>query len=228
MLRPQANLDEFLSTYWKNRKQVYRRLRAIPYAGIIAGAVLAMVAVATTPVHATDDVAEAERMLQINRLAKELVSRATERARDAAMESSAGDEWRAIDCSRHWEAAEEARKEVFARYNIPTDEDGRVDFLFFESEQWKHRFERHTTKRALEALSIQNRVYREAREAAQPHDDLGSSCFDDKQRKFKEIERLYYQLRPKFIADELEKYIEQIVTDAERALVRSAVDRLAI
>ena len=33
MLRPQANLDEFSSTYWQNRKQVHRRLLTIRHRG---------------------------------------------------------------------------------------------------------------------------------------------------------------------------------------------------
>lgn len=205
-------------------------MRIFPYTAIIAcvGAGFAMLVLITMPVLATDDVAEAEKMLQAKRLAEELVSRANERAWDAAMESSVGDEWRDIDCSQHREAAREARKKVFARYNVPTDENGKEDVWFFQSSQWKQRFERYTMKGTLEALRMQNRIYKEASEAAQPHHDLASSCFDESQRKYREVEWLYYKLRPKFIAEELERHIEQIITDAEKALLRTAVERLAI
>lgn len=201
--------------------RLFTRSRAAVVHCIKVGAGLALaLALFAVPAHAdlADDIAAAEREIEIRALARELVRQASARADAATKASSIGQRYveTAVVCEKVYDRVAARRLAITRHYGLISGPDGYADL---DARTWRHSH--LTDAQKLDYLTAIENI------------NIGASIPIEKcDNRLKPLERemkeVYDALLPKFIDNELDKYISQLLNETEERIFRDEVERLTI
>ena len=128
-----------------------------------------------------DDIDRAERELERQRVARDIATRARQRAWEAAQQSSVGKQYHAknAECGELSERAASARKHVYDRHGIPTGELGLPEFNFVFSEEWMRRFAGDRSSRLERASNRYSEISEMADAASARAEEQYKSCKEE-------------------------------------------------
>ena len=177
----------------------------------------AMGALPLTPGHAdpADDIDRAERQLEKQRVARELATRARQRAREAAQQSSVGKQYHAknAECAELSEKMVGARKRVYGRHGIPTGELGFPELSFVLSEEWMRRSAGDRSTRFEQARKRFGEIREMANAASARAEEQYNSCKKVSDALWIDLRALTDTLEDVFLDEEIKRNIDKFLTD---------------